>query len=239
MEAERLVVQGETLNFFGTLKASEFHARTGQPPVDLPVVEFGPGSTPASFIRVRVPDTLVSAGSQIVVWHGINGPKRTPISSFKVLKKPWVASFRVTSGPNIEFTSDCKPPTKIEVELADFDTTADTLFRPSLWAPGFARPGTASTGIGPTKEPGGNPFSHSFHIWGFEDTPLLRRDGMLLGPSFLVERKACSKERIGRERPRPGPYPSVWRNTLRSSKRSMRRSSRSSSGSPGPSSGRS
>ncbi|MCM3875586.1 MAG: hypothetical protein NEA02_04120 [Thermoanaerobaculia bacterium] len=149
------VVQGDKIVFVGDLATNEFHAQAGQPPVELPIIAHGDSSSSPGqkFIHVRVPDSLVSSGAPLVVWYGINGPKKTLTSSLKVLKKPRVTSFRVTDGPHIRPSDSRGKDTKIEVELADFDPSAETSFRPSLNAPGCR-----NGGLLPTSEAGGTPY---------------------------------------------------------------------------------
>jgi hypothetical protein len=159
-------VQGEIISFFGTLKASEFHATFGQPPIPLPLQAFGPGSTPASFIRVRVPENVGPQVGPLTVRYGINGPRRTLDPSYKVLKKPRVASFRIVDGPHLELASAVNRPTKIEIGLLDFDPTVDTSRRPTLAAP-ECKPGAS---YGAASEVGGNPYrlQWDFHFTGSE-----------------------------------------------------------------------
>lgn len=144
-------VQGEPLRFIGSLAPHQFHAQIAG--ADLPIIQFGPGSTPASFIRVRIPDNLVTSGSPLVVWYGINGPKRTLNPAFKVLKKARVTSFQLKSPATIDFDQVGRRSTRIEIELADFDPTVETFSRPSLWSLGCLPAGqTIATGRGPSEE---------------------------------------------------------------------------------------
>jgi hypothetical protein len=69
------------------------------------------------------------------------------------LQQPRLVSIRVTDGPFLGFGISSDRPTKIEAELADFDPTAERLFRPSLFAPGCH-----AGGLMPTSEPGGTPY---------------------------------------------------------------------------------
>ncbi len=169
-------VQGQLLSFFGTLAPRDFHAQAGSPPVDLPIVESSPGASPATFIRVRVPDTLESSGAPLVVWYSGNGsilgPKRTLSPSFNVLRKARVVSFRVVNDPTIVFTSDGKRPTKIEVGLADYDPSVETLFGPPLRAPGCPPNGDVAiqNGAVPTKSKATKPYtlSYDFFFHGVE-----------------------------------------------------------------------
>ncbi|HQQ77867.1 MAG TPA: hypothetical protein PLB01_10965 [Thermoanaerobaculia bacterium] len=158
------VVQGDKIVFTGDLVSSEFHARLGQ--VDLPIIAHGNCATAScdTFIHVRVPDTFSSPGAPLVVWYGVNGPKKTLTPSFKVLKKPRVASFKITDGPHINLSFTRGKDTKIEVELEDFDATAETFFRPSLWSPG-CRAG----GLAPKSEPGGSPYRLKYDFSFFAD----------------------------------------------------------------------
>ena len=148
------VVQGDKIVIVGDLVVNEFHAEIGQPGVALPVVAHGPHfSGQGVYLHLRVPDSFSSAGAPLVVWYGVNGPKKTLTTSLKVLKKPRVVSFKVTDGPHIHTSFERGKDTKIEVELEDFDPSAETLFRPSLWSPG-CRDG----GAPPKSEPGGSPY---------------------------------------------------------------------------------
>jgi hypothetical protein len=118
---------------------------------------------PALLIRAGL---LALVASIVLSWSGaaqVPPPKGpTPPPGFKGPgtlkmpsgpKQPRLVSFRVTDGPFLGFDVLSARPTKIEAELADFDPQADKMFRPSLWAPGCF-----PNGLGPTSEPGGNPY---------------------------------------------------------------------------------
>lgn len=159
------VIQGELVTLRGSsLKPHDLKVEIfTKPPVRLTVDSSGPG-----FVNVRVPANFSTAGQPVhnlVVWYersgtGLVGPKKVLSPPVTVLKRPRVASFRVTEGPHLKYESDQDlPRTSIEVELADFNAYADSSYRPRLFVSGCQERGHP-----PTSEPGGNPWKLKYDL---------------------------------------------------------------------------
>lgn len=159
---QHYVVQGGEIVLRGSFKPSELRASIGNTP--LSIAGFSPATLPATTVRLRVPDTLVSSGEPLVVWYGANGPRRQLAAVLPVLARVQVAAFRVVEGPYVKFDHAGTRMTKVQVDVTGFNATIDGSRRPALFSPGCTTAGTAASSETP-----GTPYRLNFEIGFYAD----------------------------------------------------------------------
>ena len=191
---QRYAVAGDKLVFYGTLGAANFHASAGTPAVELPVQSFAPGATPATSITVSIPANIPSGTGPLTVWYGSNGTKKTLSTTFKVLKQPHVTALVLLSPAQIAFSTDGNHATHIEVDLTDFDATADPAgSRPSLWTTN-CNPNSTPSGLMTQSETAGSPYKVKFDYTFFGIEQSGRHCSMQIQPYFQADLKIQAGE---------------------------------------------